>query len=195
MNFATIKKYDVANGPGVRVSLFVSGCTHRCKGCFNAEAWDFDYGQPYTAKTEEEILSALDHSYIAGLSLLGGEPFDPRNQETVCGLLKKVRARFPQKDVWCYTGYTLDKDLKEGGAAYTPFTKDMLESIDVIVDGEFVEALKDLKLRFRGSSNQRIIDLKRTRGSGEIKLWLDGGVDGTYYADKDLAKGKSEYKG
>lgn len=195
MNFATIKKYDVANGPGVRVSLFVSGCTHRCKGCFNAEAWDFDYGQPYTAKTEEEILSALDHSYIAGLSLLGGEPFDPRNQEAVCGLLKKVRARFPQKDVWCYTGYTLDKDLKEGGAAYTPFTKDMLESIDVIVDGEFVEALKDIKLRFRGSSNQRIIDLKRTRGSGEIKLWLDGGVDGTYYADKDLAKGKSEYKG
>lgn len=195
MNFATIKKYDVANGPGVRVSLFVSGCTHRCKGCFNAEAWDFDYGQPYTANTEEEILSALDHSYIAGLSLLGGEPFDPRNQETVCGLLKKVRARFPQKDVWCYTGYTLDKDLKEGGAAYTPFTKDMLESIDVIVDGEFVEALKDIKLRFRGSSNQRIIDLKRTRGSGEIKLWLDGGVDGTYYADKDLAKGKSEYKG
>ena len=195
MNFATIKKYDVANGPGVRVSLFVSGCTHRCKGCFNAEAWDFDYGQPYTAKTEEEILSALNHSYIAGLSLLGGEPFDPRNQETVCGLLKKVRARFPQKDVWCYTGYTLDKDLKEGGAAYTPFTKDMLESIDVIVDGEFMEALKDIKLRFRGSSNQRIIDLKRTRGSGEIKLWLDGGVDGTYYADKDLAKGKSEYKG
>lgn len=195
MNFATIKKFDVANGPGVRVSLFVSGCTHRCKGCFNAEAWDFDYGQPYTAKTEEEILSALNHSYIAGLSLLGGEPFDPRNQETVCGLLKKVRARFPQKDVWCYTGYTLDKDLKEGGAAYTPFTKDMLESIDVIVDGEFVEALKDIKLRFRGSSNQRIIDLKRTRGSGEIKLWLDGGVDGTYYADKDLAKGKSEYKG
>ena len=195
MNFATLKKYDVANGPGVRVSLFVSGCTHRCKGCFNAEAWDFDYGQPYTAKTEEEILSALDHSYIAGLSLLGGEPFDPRNQETVCGLLKKVRARFPQKDVWCYTGYTLDKDLKEGGAAYTPFTKDMLESIDVIVDGEFVEALKDIKLRFRGSSNQRIIDLKRKRGSGEIKLWLDGGVDGTYYADKDLAKGKSEYKG
>ena len=190
MNFATIKKYDVANGPGVRVSLFVSGCTHRCKGCFNAEAWDFDYGQPYTAKTEEEILSALNHSYIAGLSLLGGEPFDPRNQETVCGLLKKVRARFPQKDVWCYTGYTLDKDLKEGGAAYTPFTKDMLESIDVIVDGEFVEALKDIKLRFRGSSNQRIIDLKRTRESGTIKLWLDGGVDGTYYADKDLAKGR-----
>ncbi len=195
MNFATIKKYDVANGPGVRVSLFVSGCTHRCKGCFNAEAWDFDYGQPYTAKTEEEILSALNHSYIAGLSLLGGEPFDPRNQETVCGLLKKVRARFPQKDVWCYTGYTLDKDLKEGGAAYTPFTKDMLECIDVIVDGEFVEALKDIKLRFRGSSNQRIIDLKRTRGSGEIKLWLDGGLDGTYYTDKDLARGKSEYKG
>lgn len=190
MNFATIKKYDVANGPGVRVSLFVSGCTHRCKGCFNAEAWDFDYGQPYTAKTEEEILSALDHSYIAGLSLLGGEPFDPRNQETVCGLLKKVRARFPQKDVWCYTGYTLDKDLKEGGAAYTPFTKDMLESIDVIVDGEFVEALKDIKLRFRGSSNQRIIDVKRSLEEGRVRLWLDGGIGGSYYTDEDLAKGK-----
>lgn len=190
MNFATIKKYDVANGPGVRVSLFVSGCTHRCKGCFNAEAWDFDYGQPYTAKTEEEILSALDHSYIAGLSLLGGEPFDPRNQETVCGLLKKVRARFPQKDVWCYTGYTLDKDLKEGGAAYTPFTKDMLESIDVIVDGKFVEELKDVKLRFRGSSNQRIIDVKRSLEEGRVRLWLDGGIGGSYYTDEDLARGK-----
>ena len=138
MNFATIKKYDVANGPGVRVSLFVSGCGHRCKGCFNAEAWDFAYGSPYTAATEEEILSALGHSYIAGLSLLGGEPFDPRNQETVCGLLKKVKERFPQKDVWCYTGYTLETDLQEGGAAFTPFTKDMLARIDVLVDGEFV---------------------------------------------------------
>lgn len=192
MNFATIKKYDVANGPGVRVSLFVSGCGHRCKGCFNAEAWDFAYGSPYTAATEEEILSALSKSYIAGLSLLGGEPFDPRNQETVYGLLKKVKERFPQKDVWCYTGYTLETDLQEGGAAFTPFTKDMLARIDVLVDGEFVEALKDIKLRFRGSSNQRIIDLKRTRESGGIKLWLDGGLGGTYYTDKDLAKGKTQ---
>ncbi len=192
MNFATIKKYDVANGPGVRVSLFVSGCGHRCKGCFNAEAWDFAYGSPYTAATEEEILSALSKSYIAGLSLLGGEPFDPRNQEIVCGLLKKVKERFPQKDVWCYTGYTLETDLQEGGAAFTPFTKDMLARIDVLVDGEFVEALKDIKLRFRGSSNQRIIDLKRTRESGGIKLWLDGGLGGTYYTDKDLAKGKTQ---
>lgn len=190
MNFATVKKYDVANGPGVRVSLFVSGCTHRCKGCFNAEAWDFDYGQPYTAKTEEEILSALDHSYIAGLSLLGGEPFDPRNQETVCGLLKKVRARFPQKDVWCYTGYTLDKDLKEGGAAYTEYTDGMVSRIDVLVDGKFVEELKDVKLRFRGSSNQRIIDVKRSLEEGRVRLWLDGGIGGSYYTDEDLAKGK-----
>ena len=192
MNFATIKKYDVANGPGVRVSLFVSGCGHRCKGCFNAEAWDFAYGSPYTAATEEEILSALSKSYIAGLSLLGGEPFDPRNQETVCGLLKKVKERFPQKDVWCYTGYTLETDLQEGGAAFTPFTKDMLARIDVLVDGEFVEALKDINLRFRGSSNQRIIDLTRTLGRGGIKLWLSGRLGGTYYPDTALAPGKTQ---
>ena len=111
MNFATIKKFDVANGPGVRVSLFVSGCNHRCKGCFNAEAWDFDYGEKYTDKTEEEILAALDHGFISGLSLLGGEPFDPKNQPCVASLLKKVKERYPQKDVWCYTGYTFDRDL------------------------------------------------------------------------------------
>ena len=194
MNFATIKKYDVANGPGVRVSLFVSGCEHRCKGCFNAEAWDFAYGEPFTAQTAEEICSALERSYIAGLSLLGGEPFDPRNQESVCGLLKKVKERFPQKDVWCWTGYTLETDLQEGGVAFTPFTKEMLALIEVLVDGEFVEALKDVKLRFRGSSNQRIIDLKRTRESGTIKLWLDGGLGGTYYTDKDLARGKGNFQ-
>ena len=191
MNFATIKKYDVANGPGVRVSLFVSGCEHRCKGCFNAEAWDFAYGSPYTAATEEEILSALGHSYIAGLSLVGGEPFDPRNQETVCGLLKKVKERFPQKDVWCYTGYTLETDLQEGGAAFTPFTKDMLARIDVLVDGEFVEALKDIKLRFRGSSNQRIMDLNRWRGGGGVKNWLDGGYGGSCYIGTVLEQGKT----
>ena len=181
MNFATIKKYDVANGPGVRVSLFVSGCNHRCKGCFNAEAWDFDYGEKYTKETEEEILTALDHSYIAGLSLLGGEPFDPRNQGCVTSLLRKVRARFPQKSVWCYTGYTFEKDLVEGGAAYTQYTSEMLSYIDILVDGKFVEELKDIKLRFRGSSNQRIIDVKRTLKEGGIKLWLDGGKGGSYY--------------
>ena len=169
MNFATIKKYDVANGPGVRVSLFVSGCEHRCKGCFNAEAWDFAYGSPYTAATEEEILSALGHSYIAGLSLLGGEPFDPRNQETVCGLLKKVKERFPQKDVWCYSGYTLEELLGES-RAHCEATRPMLELMDVLVDGEFIQAQKDITLKFRGSANQRIILLKPTLETGEIVL-------------------------
>ena len=174
MNYANIKKYDVANGVGVRVSLFVSGCTHHCKGCFNAEAWDFAYGQPYTEATEEEILTALSHEYIAGLSLLGGEPFEPQNQRALLPLLRKFRERYPQKSVWCYTGYTLDADLVPGGRAYCEATDEMLAGIDVLVDGEFVEEKKDLKLRFRGSSNQRIIDLARTRGEGALRLWKDG---------------------
>lgn len=174
MNFANIKKYDVANGTGVRVSLFVSGCTHRCKGCFNAEAWDFSYGKPYTAETEEEILQALGHGYIAGLSLLGGEPFEPQNQRALLPLLRKFRAQYPQKNVWCYTGYTLESDLFAGGRAHCEATDEMLSLIDILVDGEFVEDLKDIKLRFRGSSNQRIIDLARTLREGTVRLWKDG---------------------
>ena len=174
MNYANIKKHDVANGTGVRVSLFGSACTHRCKGCFNAEAWDFSYGKPYTAETEEEILAALGKSYIAGLSLLGGEPFEPCNQRALLPLLRRSRERFPQKDVWCYSGYTLDTDLAAGGRAYCEATDEMLSLIDVLVDGEFVEEKKDLKLRFRGSSNQRIIDVKRTLAEGAVRLWKDG---------------------
>lgn len=174
MNFANIKKYDVANGVGVRVSLFVSGCTHRCKGCFNAEAWDFSYGKPYTEETEEEILDALDKDYIAGLSLLGGEPFEPQNQRALLPLLRKFRERYPQKDVWCYSGYTFDSDLQEGGRAHCEATDEMLSMLDILVDGEFVEDLKDLKLRFRGSANQRIIDVPRTLREGEVRLWKDG---------------------
>ncbi len=173
MNYANIKKYDVANGVGVRVSLFVSGCTHHCKGCFNAEAWDFCYGQPYTQETEEEILTALSHGYIAGLSLLGGEPFEPQNQRALLPLLRKFRERYPQKSVWCYSGYTLETDLLTG-RAHCEATDEMLSYIDVLVDGEFVEEKKDLKLRFRGSSNQRIIDLKRTLSEGTVRLWKDG---------------------
>ena len=174
MNFANLKKHDVANGVGVRVSLFVSGCTHRCKGCFNAEAWDFSYGRIYTAETEDEILRALDHAYIAGLSLLGGEPFEPSNQRVLVGLLERVRERFPQKTVWCYTGYTLERDLCAGGRAHCEATDAMLSRIDVLVDGEFIEEKKDLKLKFRGSSNQRIIDLPRTLREGRTQLWRDG---------------------
>ena len=173
MNYANIKKYDVANGVGVRVSLFVSGCTHHCKGCFNAEAWDFAYGQPYTEATEEEILTALSHEYIAGLSLLGGEPFEPQNQRALLPLLRKFRERYPQKSVWCYSGYTLETDIL-AGRAHCEATDEMLSYIDILVDGEFVEKKKDLKLRFRGSSNQRIIDVKRTLSEGTVKLWKDG---------------------
>lgn len=174
MNYAEIKKYDVANGTGVRVSLFVSGCTHHCKGCFNAEAWDFAYGKPYTEDTEREIFAALDKTYIAGLSLLGGEPFEPCNQRALIGLLRRFRERFPGKNVWCYSGYLYDSELlSPSGKAHCEVTDEMLSYIDILVDGEFVEALKDIKLRFRGSSNQRIIDLAAMRrsGTGEILLW------------------------
>ena len=159
MNYGEIKKYDIANGPGVRVTLFVSGCRHHCKGCFNAETWDFHYGNPYTEKTEKEILDALNHPYIAGLTLLGGEPFEPENQRELVKLLKKVREMYPKKNIWCYTGYTYDKDLLEGGKVYTPFTEEMLSYIDTLVDGQFIESQKDITLKFRGSANQRILDL------------------------------------
>lgn len=174
MNYANIKKYDVANGVGVRVSLFVSGCTHKCKGCFNAEAWDFSYGKEYTQATEEEIMQALAHEYIAGLSLLGGEPFEPSNQRVLVTLLRRFWNTYTQKTVWCYSGYTLDRDLIPGGKAYCEVTDEMLSMIDILVDGEFVESLKDLKLRFRGSSNQRIIDVRRTSSEKQVRLWKDG---------------------
>ena len=159
MNYGEIKKYDIADGPGVRVTLFVSGCRHHCKGCFNAETWDFHYGNPYTEKTEKEILDALNHPYIAGLTLLGGEPFEPENQEELVRLLKEIKEHYPKKNIWCYTGYTYDKDLLEGGKVYTPFTEKMLSYIDTLVDGQFIESQKDITLKFRGSANQRILDL------------------------------------
>ncbi len=161
MNYGNIKKCDIADGPGVRVSLFVSGCRHHCKGCFNAETWDFHYGQPYTKETETEILEALAPSYIQGFTLLGGEPFEPENQAVLAGLVKKVREVFPKKDIWCYTGYLYDVDLIPGGKVFTEYTKEMLSCIDVLVDGEFVEEKKDITLRFRGSSNQRILEIGR----------------------------------
>lgn len=161
MNYGTIKKYDIANGPGVRVSFFVSGCRHHCKGCFNAETWDFHYGELYTEETEREILEALKPDYIAGFTVLGGEPFEPENQVEVVKLLKKVRESYPEKTIWCYTGYLYDVDLIEGGKVYTDATKEMLSYIDTLVDGEFIEEQKDLRLQFRGSKNQRIISLSK----------------------------------
>lgn len=170
MNYATIKPVDVANGTGVRVSLFVSGCTHKCKGCFNAEAWDFNYGQPYTDETQRHIISCLDKSYIKGISLLGGEPFDPHNQDTLIGLLKEVREVLPEKTVWCYTGYDFEKDLNGEFAKINKSTAELLSLIDILVDGKFVQELKNPALKFRGSSNQRIIDVQASLKSGTVVL-------------------------
>ena len=172
MNYATIKKRDIANGPGVRVSLFVSGCTHRCPGCFNEIAWDFGYGEAFTPAVEEELLALMEPEYISGLSLLGGEPFEPANQRALLPFLKKVKERFPQKTVWCYSGYTLE-ELQGESRARCGVTDEMLSLLDVLVDGRFVLEKKNIRLRFRGSENQRLIDMNATRERGEIQLWTD----------------------
>lgn len=177
MNYATIKPNDVANGPGVRVSLFVSGCTHRCKNCFNSEAWDFNYGEPFTQNTMDEILNDLNHDYIAGFSLLGGEPFEPQNQKVLCEVLEKIKSTYPEKTVWCYSGYSYDKDLLSGRLCDYSTTERMLNCIDFLVDGEFVEEKKDITLRFKGSSNQRIIDVKRSLKEGKIIRWSEDRID------------------
>ena len=173
MNYATIKYNDIANGTGVRTSLFVSGCTHRCKGCFNSEAWDFSYGLPFTEEVEDEILKSLESDYIDGLSLLGGEPFEPSNQKVLYPFLKKVKERFPQKDVWCYTGYLFDSELLRQSRATTAVTKDMLSLIDVLVDGKFVEELKNISLAFKGSENQRIIDVQNSLKQNKVIILKD----------------------
>lgn len=171
MNYATIKNCDIANGPGVRVSLFVSGCTHHCKGCFQPETWSFSYGQPFTRETEEQLLSLLRPSHIRGLTLLGGEPFEPDNQRALLPFLKRLRAELPDKDIWCYSGYTLDKELLVPSRARCEVTDEMLSLIDVLVDGEFVEEKRNISLKFRGSENQRLIDLRATRREGQIVLY------------------------
>ena len=170
MYYGNIKKYDIADGEGVRVTLFVSGCTNHCEGCFQPETWDFSYGKPYTEETEKEILEALNHEYIQGLTLLGGEPFEPENQRVLVGLLRKVRKTYPDKDIWSYTGFVYDRDLIPGGKRYTEVTDEMLDLIDVLVDGPFRMDLKDIALTFRGSSNQRVIDMKKTRKTGRVVL-------------------------
>ena len=170
MNYATIKNCDIANGPGVRVSLFVSGCTHRCPGCFNEVAWDFDYGTPFTEETVESILKMLRPAHIRGLTLLGGEPFEPQNQEAIVGLLRRVKQELPEKSIWAFSGYLFDKDILSGRLGDT---SEYLSYLDVLVDGPFVEAKKNLSLRFRGSENQRLIDVKKSLAAGEVILWQD----------------------
>lgn len=171
MNYATIKPYDVANGPGVRVSLFVSGCTHHCKGCFNSEAWDFAYGDPYTQEVEDRIIKALEPSYIKGFSVLGGEPFEPQNQTVVARTLERVKKTYPDKTIWCYSGYDFEKDILAGKLGDWEITKRMLNCIDVLVDGKFVEAQKNPQLRFKGSANQRIILVQESLKADEVVHW------------------------
>ena len=173
MNYATIKNCDIANGPGVRVSLFVSGCTHRCKGCFNEVAWDFNYGQPFTQDTIDDILKMLSPDYVKGITLLGGEPFEPENQPAILDLLRQIKKQYPEKTVWAFSGYLFDKDILSGRLGLWEITKEYLSYVDVLVDGPFVESKKDLNLRFRGSSNQRIIDVPASLTKGEVVLWED----------------------
>ena len=174
MNYAAIKNCDIANGPGVRVSLFVSGCTHRCLGCFNEVAWDFNYGEPFTQDTIDIILKMLRPSHIRGLTLLGGEPFEPENQAPIVELLRQIKKAYPDKSIWAFSGYLFDKDILSGQLGDT---SEYLSYLDVLVDGPFVLEKKNLSLRFRGSENQRIIDVPASLATGEVILWKDWQAD------------------
>ncbi len=178
MNYAEIKNCDIANGPGVRISLFVSGCTHHCPGCFNEVAWDFNYGKPFTQETIDEILDMMKPDYIKGLTLLGGEPFEPQNQPAVLELLRKVKAKYPEKSIWAFSGYLFDRDILSGRLGPWEITREYLSYLDVLVDGPFVEAKKNLSLRFRGSENQRLIDVPASLASNQVVLWQDWQGDG-----------------
>ena len=173
MYYGTIKKYDIADGEGVRVTLFVSGCTNHCKGCFQPETWSFTYGTPYTAETEEQLIQALKDPNIQGLTLLGGEPFEPENQRELVKLLRRVRSECPNKDIWSYTGFVYDRDLIPGGRKHCEVTDEMLSMLDVLVDGPFVEEQKDIRLIFRGSANQRVLNMKETLKQGKIVKYLE----------------------
>lgn len=170
MNYATIKKSDIANGPGIRVSLFVSGCRHACKGCFNREAWDFDYGAPFGEAEISLILDACDKSYIEGLTLLGGEPFEPESRRGLTELCRRFHERFPDKTIWCYSGFVFDRELLSNAIPEPETARELLSELDVLVDGRFVESLKSPALMFRGSSNQRIIDVPASLKAGEVVL-------------------------
>ena len=171
MYYGEIKDCDIANGEGVRVTLFVSGCTNRCKGCFQPQTWDFRYGEPFTAETEAKLLQMLAPDYINGLTLLGGDPFEPENQRALLPFLRQVRQAYPRKTIWAFTGFAYEQLLTGGAHPRCEATDAMLALIDVLVDGPFVEKLHDISLRFRGSSNQRLIDLNATRAAGEVVLW------------------------
>ena len=173
MNYGAIKEYDIANGQGVRITLFVSGCTNHCFNCFQPETWDFNFGQPYTKETEEKILKFLDNKLVAGLTLLGGDPFEFSNQEELVNLCRLVKEKYPEKNIWAYTGFILDQDLLEGGKRHGPYTDELLSYIDVLVDGPFVDEKKNMMLKFRGSENQRIIDVQKSLQQQEVILYLE----------------------
>ena len=173
MKYAAIKSCDIANGPGVRVSLFVSGCRHHCKDCFNPETWDFAYGQPFDEAVMEHILALMAPDYIRGITYLGGEPFEPENQRELLPFVKNVKALYPNKTIWCYTGNHFEQEILRPGCGRCEVTDEFLQYIDVLVDGDFVQDKYDISLRFRGSSNQRIIDMNRTRAAGHVVLWQD----------------------
>lgn len=170
MHYSTIKDCDIANGIGVRITLFVSGCTNHCKNCFQPQTWDFDFGEPFTEETEEKLLEMLKPDYINGLTLLGGEPMEPQNQRALVPFLKRVRKVYPNKNVWCFTGFTYEVLKTDGSHPRCEVTDEMLSLIDVLVDGRYIDELKDLTLQFRGSSNQRLIDMVKTRENGEVTL-------------------------
>ena len=170
MHYSTIKDCDIANGIGVRITLFVSGCTNHCKNCFQPQTWDFDFGEPFTEETEEKLLEMLKPDYINGLTLLGGEPMEPQTQRALVPFLKRVREAYPNKNIWCFTGFTYEVLKTDGSHPRCEVTDEMLSLIDVLVDGRYVDELKDLTLQFRGSSNQRLIDMVKTRENGEVTL-------------------------
>lgn len=170
MYYSTIKDCDIANGIGVRITLFVSGCTNHCKNCFQPQTWDFDFGEPFTEETEEKLIEMLNPDYINGLTLLGGEPMEPQNQRALVPFLKRVREAYPNKNIWCFTGFTYEVLKTDGSHPRCEVTDEMLSLIDVLVDGRYVDELKDLTLQFRGSSNQRLIDMVKTRENGEVTL-------------------------
>ena len=170
MRYGTVKKADIANGLGVRVSLFVSGCRHHCKGCFQPETWDFNYGEHYTDEVQEDILSEFEKPYYQGLTVLGGEPMEPENQPYVLSLLKEFKKRFPEKDVWIYSGYTFEDDILAGKLGDKDITNELISYVDVLVDGEFVQSERDITLKFRGSRNQRLIDVKKSLAEGKTVL-------------------------
>ena len=178
MNYATIKNCDIANGPGVRVSLFVSGCTHRCPGCFNEVAWDFEYGEPFTEETVDMIIRMMEPAHIKGLTLLGGEPFEPLNQPDLVKLLRRVKKVYPEKSIWAFSGYLFDKDILAWRLGHREITEEFLRYLDVLVDGPFILAKKNLSLRFRGSENQRLIDVPESLRRGEVVLWQDWQTEG-----------------